>query len=179
MAETTGVNWTWWVILGVIGIIGGIVALLNPFAATVTAQQMVAWIFLLLGVLKLITIFRAEGWRERLWAVVLTVLYLWLGGSLLYNPLEGIITLTFVAAIMFTASGISKIIYALTARNQQFRFMMLISGVISIVLAVMIFTNFPASAAVTLGILLSVELISTGASLVALGMLLKNAPHEA
>jgi uncharacterized membrane protein HdeD (DUF308 family) len=40
----------------------------------------------------------------------------------------------------------------------------------------MVFTNFPYSAAVVLGVLLAVELISSGITLVTFALLLKNSP---
>ncbi|MCA0993950.1 MULTISPECIES: HdeD family acid-resistance protein [Roseobacteraceae] len=170
-------HWLWWIVIGIASILGGIIALLNPFAASVTAQTLVAWFLLILGVIQAISIFRVTRMRERLVAILLTIIYLWLGISFLANPLEGLISLTLVAAIMFLVSGITKVIYAFSVTDSRFKLAMIISGAVSVILAIMIFTNFPSSAAVVLGVLLSVELLSTGVALVIFGLVLKAHPE--
>ena len=51
----------------------------------------------------------------------------------------------------------------------------MISGLVSIILGVMVLANFPQSAAVVLGILLAVELLSNGVSAIALALLTRRA----
>ncbi|MBE9640054.1 HdeD family acid-resistance protein [Salipiger mangrovisoli] len=170
-------HWLTWVILGIASIVGGVVALLNPFAASVAAQTIVAWFFLIIGVIQAISIFRVTRMKERLLAILMTIIYLWLGISFLANPLEGLISLTLVAAILFLVSGVAKVIYAFSVTESRYKMLMIISGAISVVLAIMIFTNFPSSAAVVLGVLLSVELLSTGVAMVAFGLVLKQHPE--
>ena len=55
-----------WIIFGVLLIIGGFFALMNPFVATVAAEQMAAWIFIFGGVLQFFAAFKADGWGARL-----------------------------------------------------------------------------------------------------------------
>jgi uncharacterized membrane protein HdeD (DUF308 family) len=167
-------NWIFWLIIGLIVLVGGIAALMNPFAATFTAEQIAAWVFIFGGVLQLVAIFQVEGWGRRIWAILLGIAFLWLGISLLTNPLAGIVSLTIVAAIMFLVSGVAKLFLAFSARGSGYFWAILLSGAISVVLALMIFSNFPESAAVVLGVLLAVELITTGATLVAFAFFLRN-----
>lgn len=168
--------WYLWFGLGVLSVVGGILAMFNPFAASVTAEQLVAWFFLIGGILQVIAIFQVSGWGARLWNIFLAVIYIWMGITLLANPLQGVLTLTFVAAILFMASGIAKIFYAFSM--SQYRWLMILSGVVSIILAIMIFTNYPGSAVVSLGILLAVELLTTGVSLMTFSLALKNNPED-
>lgn len=170
-------HWLLWILLGAASILGGVIALLNPFAASVAAQTIVAWFFLIIGVIQGISIFRVTRMRERLLAILLTIIYLWLGITFLANPLEGLISLTLVAAILFLVSGIAKVVYAFSVTDSRYKMMMLISGAISVVLAIMIFAQFPSSAAVVLGVLLSVELLSTGVAMVTFGLVLKQHPE--
>ncbi|WP_353475393.1 DUF308 domain-containing protein [Salipiger sp. H15] len=170
-------HWLLWIILGIASILGGVIALFNPFAASIAAQTIVAWFFLIIGVIQAISIFRVTSMKERLLAILMTIIYLWLGISFLANPLEGLVSLTMVAAIMFLVSGVAKVIYAFSVADSRYKLLMLISGAISVILAIMIFTNFPSSAAVVLGVLLAVELLSTGAAMVAFGLVLKQHPE--
>ena len=166
-------HWIWWLIVGIIAVIGGLFALFNPFVATITAEQIAAWFFILSGLLQIVTVFQREGWGSRIWGLVLAAAFLWLGITLLFNPLAGILSLTLVAAIMFLVSGVAKIFFAFATRGSGVFWAVLLSGVISIALAIMVFTNFPQSALVLLGVLLAVELLSTGAALIAFALFVR------
>ena len=157
-----------WIIIGIISIIAGILALANPIAATLAAEQIAGWGFLIVGVLEIFLAFRAEGWGARIWAILAAIAFVLLGIALLGNPLEGIVTLTVLAGILFMSTGIFRVIMAFQLRGTGVFWLVLLSGLLAIVLAVMIFANFPASVVTLLGVLLAIELISNGVSMIAL-----------
>jgi uncharacterized membrane protein HdeD (DUF308 family) len=159
-------DWFWWLVVGGIMLIGGVVALSNPFAATVTAESIAGGFFVLGGVVQVVAFFRSKRWSERIWALLLAIVFLGLGLALLANPLAGILSLTLIAAIWFLASGLTKVYASFSIRGTGYFWPVMISGVISIALALMTFSNFPQSAAVLLGVLLGVELLSSGVTLV-------------
>ena len=163
-------GWIWWLVIGVVLLAGGIVVLFNPFAATITAQQLTAWIFLFGGIAQLVAAFRVTGWGARFWTLILAAAFTWLGISLLNHPLAGIVALTIVAAIMFLATGLAKVIFAFSCRGTGYFWPVLLSGLVSVALAVMVFLNFPQSAAVLLGVLLAIELISSGVTLISFAL---------
>ena len=94
------------------------------------------------------------------------VLGVLIGIELLQDPLQGILTLTMVIAILFMATGIVRVVVAFGLRRTVAFVPILLSGLLSIILAIMIFTSYPQSATYILGILLAVELISNGISLI-------------
>lgn len=157
-----------WIVVGAISILAGIFALANPLAATLAAEQVAGWGFLIVGILQIVAAFRAEGWGGRIWAILIGIAFLLLGISLLKNPLHGIVTLTVAAGILFMATGIFRVVMSFSLRGTPAFWMVLLSGALAIVLALMIFGNFPASAVTLLGVLLAVELISNGVSIIAL-----------
>jgi uncharacterized membrane protein HdeD (DUF308 family) len=166
-------NWGWLALLGVVSIIGGILALINPFAATLTAAMLAAWTFLIFGILSIIQTFRAEGRGAMfLWNLLIGLLMVALGISLIFRPLEGIISLTVLVAIMFIVLGVAKFLYAFGLRPAQGWGWVLLSGLVSLLLGIMILADMPWAAASILGILLAVELLSNGffMLLVALGL---------
>jgi uncharacterized membrane protein HdeD (DUF308 family) len=169
-------NWILWLLIGIISIVGGIFALYDAFAASLVATKLIAWVFIIVGALQLFGVFSTEGWGARIWGLILALAFIWLGVSILGNPLAGMMSLTIVAGIMFLATGIAKIIFAFRIRGSGYFVWALLSGLVSLLLGVMVFTNFPQSAAVLLGILLAVELISSGITLVTFALLLKNSP---
>ncbi len=157
-----------WAILGGLSIIAGGLALANPLAATLTAERLAGWSFLFIGILEMIAVFRQQSWRGRIWALLAGLALAILGIMLLTRPLAGILSLTFIVAILFLTVGALKIAMAFALGRSNAFWMILLSGTLSVILAVMIFVNFPASAATILGVLLAVELISNGISLIAL-----------
>lgn len=171
-------NWILWLFIGAIAVIGGIFALLNPLVATLAAEQLAGWLFLVVGILQVIAGFREEGWGAKLWVLLLGVLAIVLGVALLGNPLAGILALTTVAAVLFLAGGLTKIVLAFSLEDRSYFWPILLSGAVSVILAIMIFANFPQSAAVLLGVLLGVDLISNGVAVIAMALALRKMKPE-
>lgn len=160
-------------IAGAVLIVGGVAALLNPLAATFTAEQIAGWFFLLAGGLQVFAGIRqrnAPGWWA---AVLLGILGVVVGLSLLLQPFAGIISLTLLVAVFFLMSGGAKIALSFTLRKHPSFWLMLLSGAVSVLLGGMIIAGFPASATIVLGTLLAVDLLTSGVALVALGLALR------
>ncbi|MDN5788881.1 HdeD family acid-resistance protein [Pseudorhodobacter sp.] len=163
-------NWVWWLIVGVISLVGGVFALANPFAATLTAVVLAGWLFMVVGVLVIISAFGDLGWGGRILTLLLGVLLVVLGGNLIGEPLSGMISLTYFVAVMLLVTGAFRVFLGFGSSNSQLRWVMILSGAISILLGVMIFANFPQSAAVVLGLFLGIDLISNGVWLIMLAL---------
>ena len=85
VSETFGRSWTWMAVLAVICIIGGFLALLNPFGATIFAVTLAGWVFLIQGVIQIIHAFRVRDWPGFIWSLGIGVLSLLVGVCLLYT----------------------------------------------------------------------------------------------
>jgi len=156
--------------VGALSLLGGIFALLNPLAATLTAELLTGYLFIAIGVLMLLSIFADDSWGSRLLSLVLGVAILAIGVNLVSNPLQGVLQLTVVVALLMLFIGVLRIVFAFRMPTAALKIMLILAGVISLALGAMILTSFPFSAAVVLGILLAIELISNGISLVVLGL---------
>ena len=159
-----------WSIIGIVSIIGGIMALLNPFAATLAATVIAGWVFIIVGIMQIIGTFTDKEATGKIWMILLGALAIWVGYAILNNPLAGVVALTTVVAISFLVAGLFKLVLAFSLEDRRFFWLILISGAVSVILAVMIFSNFPQSAGVVLGVLLGVDLISNGATMLAVAM---------
>lgn len=167
MAETVGSeklrrSWVWLAVLAVISLVGGVLALLNPFAATIAAVLLAGWAFILIGAVQLVQAFQVQGWGGFMWALLLGVLTLVVGVALIANPLAGTISLTLLVAVLLLFTGVVKLFYAFSLRPVSGWGWVLFSGAVSLLLGVLILADFPVSAAAILGILLGVELLSNG-----------------
>jgi len=166
--------WFLWMVAGVISLLGGLFALANPLAATLTAVVLAGWMFTFVGILTIVSAFSDQGWGARIMAILLGVLLLLLGINLLGHPLSGVISLTYLVAVFLLIAGVFRLMLALATQISQLRWAMILSGVLSIILGIMIFSNFPQSAVVVLGVFLAIELISNGVSLIVLSLTRKS-----
>ncbi|MBI1619558.1 HdeD family acid-resistance protein [Aquamicrobium zhengzhouense] len=155
-------SWGWMAAFAVISLVGGVLALLNPFAATLAATMMAGWAFAFLGAMQVIQSFQIKGWGGFIWALLFGLLTLAVGVSLIFNPLAGMVSLTMLVAVLFIVTGIVKVMLSFSLRPVTGWGWVLLSGIVSLVLGVMIFADIFAAATQVLGILLGIELISNG-----------------
>jgi uncharacterized membrane protein HdeD (DUF308 family) len=160
---------------GIFAVTGGALALFNPVAATVTATTIAAWLFLLMGTTQIVAAFGEMGTGTRIWTVLLGVVAIAIGGWILNNPVAGTLALTWTIGVLFFAEGIAKLVLAFVARRSPAFFALLVSGAVSVLLGGVVLSRFPESALTVPGIVLAIDLISTGVALVALALHVKAA----
>jgi len=156
---------------GVVLIIGGVLAVFLPFAATLAAVLIVGWTLILAGVLHIVEAFRNA--EDRMWNAGFGIVGLLLGASFVINPFAGMLSLTIVLGVLFGSAGSMQLYMAYKRRKTDSVWPLAVSGVLSIGLAILIAMNLFTAAVTVPGILLAIELISTGVGL----LLLK--PHAA
>ncbi|MEM5492533.1 HdeD family acid-resistance protein [Hoeflea sp. AS16] len=160
--ESFGRIWKWMAALAVLCIVGGVLALANPFGATIFAVTLAGWVFLIQGAIQVVSAFRDRGWSGFIWSLGIGVLTLLVGVVLVANPLAGSISLTLLIAILFLVTGITKAMFALSLRPLGGWGWVLGSGLVSVLLGVLILADFPQSSTTILGLLLGIELVSNG-----------------
>ena len=139
-----------------------------------TAELLAGWSIILVGVIMLFSAFGDQGWGARISTVLLSLLVLFIGVNLIAHPLRGLISTTYAVAVVMMIVGIVRLVLAFSDELRPFRLIMVISGALSIILAMMIFSNFPQFAAVVLGVYLAIELISNGVALIAIALARKS-----
>lgn len=167
-------NWFLWMVAGLISLFGGFFALANPLAATLTAELLAGWMFVAVGIMTMVSAFGDQGWGGRILSVLIGLVILVLGIDLIGNPLAGVVSLTLVVAIGLVVVGVLRFLLAFRSDLAPLRWVLILSGAVSLLLGAMILSNFPQSAALVLGIYLAVELISNGISLIVLSLMRKS-----
>ncbi len=170
--------WVKWLVLGILSIVFGFVVLANPVAASVTVTMLAGIMFAVSGGIQIFAGFGETSTSSRMLGFVLGLLMLLLGASLMFRPLEGVISLATLVTIVFAASGIARLITAFQMRATQFFWPMLLSGGLSVLLAGYIIANFFEIAPSLLGILLGIELLFNGAGLLFLALFLRTAKNQ-
>lgn len=152
-------------IAGIVLIVGGILALLAPFAVSIAITVIVGISFLVGG---LFNAWAALSFSEGRFANgVFAVLGLFLGISFLVNPLGGLISLTVLVGLLFLLSGLVRLWLAWARRDEPAFWLLLVSGAVSVLLGGIILSDVGGATAF-LGILLGIELLFAGIGLVTL-----------
>jgi uncharacterized membrane protein HdeD (DUF308 family) len=164
IGDTLRAHWRLYVFQGVLMIILGVLAVAAPAFATLTVDIYVGWLFLISGVLGLIAMFSARNVPGFLWTLVTALLSIVVGGVLLWKPVEGALSLTIVLTAFFIVEGLFQAAAALIYRDAipSTWGWLLASGIADLALAAIIIAGWPGTAAWTLGLLVGVNLLTTG-----------------
>jgi uncharacterized membrane protein HdeD (DUF308 family) len=174
MMQKLKASWGWLIAFGIISLIGGFLCFSNPLAATITADYLAAFFFILLGVAQIVQAFSIREWGGFLWTIAVGLLTLLVGAVLIGNPVAGAASLTVLVGILMFLLGGAKIAYAISLRPVSGWVWVMASGFLSVVLGIIIFANFPWAAAAVLGLFLGVELTFNGVTLLMTGFALRN-----
>jgi uncharacterized membrane protein HdeD (DUF308 family) len=140
----------------------GIVAIVFPIASTLVATLMVGWMLLFFGIIALLGSFSIHGTGPFFGALLVALLSIAAGVFMLANPAAGAAGLTLIVALLFSLQGASEISFAFEMRPFTGWVGLLISGIISVVAAVLIVATWPGISLVLLGILFGINFASTG-----------------
>jgi uncharacterized membrane protein HdeD (DUF308 family) len=161
-------HWRLLLFQGVAMVILGVLAVAVPAAATVVIEIYVGWLFLISGVVGLVAVFAAGSLPAFLWSLVTAALSVVAGILLLWKPAEGVVSLTLVLTAFFVAEGIFQIVASIAYRDVIARSWgwMLLSGVADLALAAVIILGWPMTAAWVVGLIVGVNLITSGFAVV-------------
>lgn len=153
---------TLFTVLGIILIALGILAIMFPLVTTIAAKKFLGWLFLIGGIAQLVHAFSTRGWSEFLLDLVIGVLYALVGLWLALFPLTGILTLTVLLALTFVLQGGAQLGMAYRMRPHSGWMWMLLAGIIAILAGAMIIAGLPSTATWAIGILVGVNLLTSG-----------------
>jgi uncharacterized membrane protein HdeD (DUF308 family) len=150
--------------LAIILIILGLLAINLPAFASIGAVKVLGWLLIFDGFVQLVHAFQSEGVGRMAWKILVAVLYLGGGAYLLANPLLGIAGLTLALAIFFFAEGVMDLTaYFVTRRNDRSVWLIL-HGIISIILGLIIWRQWPISSFWAVGTIVGVSMFISGFS---------------
>jgi uncharacterized membrane protein HdeD (DUF308 family) len=152
----------WSIVLSVLLIGVGVLAICLPALASIGFTRLLAWLILFDGVVQLFHAFRSQGSGRIAWKVLISVLYIGVGIWLLLHTLVGLAGLTLVLAGFFFAEGIFTVIAYFSARKVRGSAWMLLNGIITILLALMIWRHWPSSSLWAIGTLVGISMLMTG-----------------
>ncbi len=172
VAKALHEHWLLYLVEGTVLVVLGALAVVIPPLATVAFTLFLGWLFLLSGVVGLAMTFWTRGAPGFWWSLVSAVLAIVVGGWIIASPAGGVVSLTLVLIVFFVMEGVASIMFAIEHRREfSGRWgWMLASGVIDLVLAAMIYTGLPGSAAWAIGLLVGINMMFGGVSLIAMAL---------
>jgi uncharacterized membrane protein HdeD (DUF308 family) len=168
-------NWGWFVGLGVLFVVAGLLALGNLMAGTLVSILFIGAVMTVAGIAHIIHAFQVRAWGSFLIWLLTGILYAVAGLLIAYNPVLGASVLTLIIGAMLIASGVARIIVAFGMRDHAGWGWMLAAGVITLLLGLMIAAHWPTDSLWVLGMFLGIDLLFTGVALVSWGLRLKPA----
>jgi len=174
--DTVRLHWQLFLAQGVIMVILGVLAVIWPGISTLAVDIYVGWLFLLSGIVGIASMFLAQNVQAFLWSLLTAALSLFVGIVLLWHPVEGAVSLTLVLIAFFIVEGVFQIVASLSYRDVfpgQWGWM-LASGIVDLLLAGLIIKGWPSIAAWALGLIVGINLVTSGAAIVMVALAGKN-----
>jgi uncharacterized membrane protein HdeD (DUF308 family) len=168
-ASTLSILW------GVSLIILGMLAVGSPFIAAVAVNVVIAWLIVFAGAVHLTVAFHTREAGSLIWRLLVGLAYVFFGVYLLARPALGVASLTLVLATLFLVEGVLNIILFFRIRSLQGSSWVLIDGIITLLLGLMIYTQWPSSSLWAIGTLVGVSMIISGVTRVMLSLAVRKA----
>ena len=172
MSRRVKAHWKAFLFEGILLAVLGIAALILPPLASLAITIFLGWMFLISGIVGLVLTLWARGMPGHWWSLLSAVLALAAGIILLVSPVQGTYTLTIVVGVYFLAEGVASIMYAIEHRRELTGrwSWMLVAGLMDILIAAIIIIGLPGSALWALGLLVGINLLFGGATLIGMAL---------
>jgi uncharacterized membrane protein HdeD (DUF308 family) len=171
-------NRGWYLALGMLLVLLGTVAIGRTYLLTAVSVLFFGYLMIAAGAAQAIHAF----WKERGWGgffvdLLMGLLYVVVGFMIVANPAAGALTLTLMIAMFLILDGVFHVVAALSVRYPNWGWMLL-HGVVTLLLGIMIWRQWPLSGVWVIGLFVGIQMILNGWSLVMLGMAVRDLPEE-
>ena len=165
----------WSIALSILLIIAGLFAILIPSVSGIGVTIFFGWAMILSGITHFVFAFKTHTTGSRLWELLVGAVYLFTGVYLLLHPLDALIALTLILAIYLFFEGIVETILFFQLRPRHGANWLLIDGIVTFILAIMIWRSWPVSSVWVVGTLVGISMIFSGFSRLMLSVVAKRA----
>ena len=170
MSDTTRIASRPSIPLAVLLILCGMVALALPIISSWSVVLVISWLIIMSGVIQLIHAFRSKGVGTILWKIVVAILYLVVGGYLLFHPLLGAAALTLMLAVFFVVEGAMDLVTYFRIRKVPGAGWIFFDGIVTLILGLLVWRHWPSSSLWVIGALVGISMISTGVTRLMIGL---------
>jgi uncharacterized membrane protein HdeD (DUF308 family) len=169
----------WLIALSIVMILTGIVAIAMPGISSVTFTLIFGWLLLFNGIVRLVKSFQSKPIHGFWWSLIVGIIYLIAGGYVILNPLEAVLTLTWVFGFLLIVEGIVTIIAAFANKiGQNLSWLVVLDGVITLILGILVLSQWPVSALWLIGLYIGISILISGLSLLAIALATRRAANQ-
>lgn len=152
----------WQIVFGILLIGTGVIAIVVPFFAGVAASLFFGSLVLFAGLAHLVYAWSAHGAGVIVWQILIGILYVLAAFTMFALPIAAMATLTLVLAFYIAVEGVFELIVFTRLRHLRSAVWFFIDGVISLLLAALLFAHWPSSSIWAIGTLVGVSLVFSG-----------------
>ncbi len=167
--------WVFLIGMGVALMILGAVAIGSSFVTTMATVLLFGFVLLFGAVFQIVTALWGRHWRGFSLHLLSGVLYLVVGLFMIDNPAEAAIGLTVLVAAGLLAGGGIRITLSALDQFEGWGWVFL-SGIISVLLGIAIWSQWPLSGLWVIGLFVGIEMVTSGFSWLMLGLAVRSLP---
>ncbi|MFW7381087.1 MAG: HdeD family acid-resistance protein [Oligoflexus sp.] len=161
-------NSTWFIVIGALLIALGFYACFHFVITTLASVIVLGTIFIIGGIAELVNVFKARSWNISLLDLLMAILYFVAGFFTLTQPVGAALTLTLVISAIFMVNGMMRFISALAIKPPHWA-LLLTHGILSFILGIMLFQQWPVSGVWVIGLFVGLDLIFGGITILGAG----------
>jgi uncharacterized membrane protein HdeD (DUF308 family) len=167
LAAAFHAHWKLFLAEGIVMMVLGLLAIAVPEVATLAITIFLGWLFFVGGIFRTVSVVQHREMPGFVWSLLTAVLAIVLGLVLILRPIAGVLTLTIWLIVFFIIEGIAAIFLAIEHRRHLPSWgWVLLSGLVDLLLAYLIWDGWPSSAAWAIGLLVGINMVFLGLSLV-------------
>ena len=153
---------TWSIVLSVLMMITGGIALFAPIITGVTVTLFFGWLLIISGILHLGYAWRASGAGAVIWEILLGIVYGATGMYLLAHPVFGLEALTLALVVYLVLESALEFVLGFSLHGVAGSGWLVFDGIITLLMAVLIGSGFPASSTWAIGTLVAISMFFSG-----------------
>jgi len=160
----------WSIGLSILLIVAGILAIVMPPAAGIAVLVIVAWLLMFSGAVHLVFAWHTRTAGGMIWELLLGILYIFVGIYVLLHPVAGLATLTLFLAVYLFLEGVLELVLSFRLRPLPGSNWLLFDGIITLILAILIWRSWPSSTEWVIGTLVGISMLFSGAARLSLSL---------
>ena len=169
-------SWGWFLVFGILLTVLGVVCVGKAQTATIFSILVLGWILAISGVLWFVNAFRAFSWHGFFLFLLNAIIRGVTGYLLLRHPDAGAAGVTMLLASLFIVAGLFRALGAGVIRFPRWGWTVF-SGIVSVVLGVSLLASWPSASTYFIGMVIGIDLIFDGASLIGFATAMRSLPE--
>lgn len=154
----------WSIFLSILLILAGFCTLLIPFLGGIGITIFVGWALIVSGITHFVYAWKTHTTGSKIWELLVGLAYLFAGIYLILHPVAGLASLTLLLAFYLFFEGIFEIVAFFQVRPRHGAGWLLFDGLITLLLAIMIWRQWPFSSVWAIGTLIGISMLFSGFS---------------